>query len=85
MLIQFQKFENLLGTRGDVPPPPQDLVESIARAIGDTAQLTLFGFDIIRDCATGKYAVIDLNFFPSYRGVDGLHKALLTLIKSKLG
>lgn len=82
--LTSQKFESLLGIPGDVPHPSMDLVQSIARSIGEVANLSLFGFDIIRDNSTGKYAVIDLNFFPSYRGVEGLHEALLALISTKL-
>jgi glutathione synthase/RimK-type ligase-like ATP-grasp enzyme len=67
-----------------MPPPPKELISSVAKAIGETAGLSLFGFDIIRDSASGKYAVIDLNFFPSYRGVDGWNSALLKLFKSRL-
>eukprot|EP01127_Copromyxa_protea_P017286 TRINITY_DN5246_c0_g1_i1.p1 TRINITY_DN5246_c0_g1~~TRINITY_DN5246_c0_g1_i1.p1 ORF type:complete len:283 (-),score=60.24 TRINITY_DN5246_c0_g1_i1:50-898(-) len=84
LLFNSQKFEELLGVRGDVPPPPQEVVDSIAKAISETAGLTLFGFDIIRDSKTGKYAVIDLNFFPSYRGTTGFREALQKLVLSSL-
>lgn len=84
LMFNSQKFEDLLGIPGEVPPPPADLVDSVAKVIGETAGLHLFGFDIIRNSTTGKYAVIDLNFFPSYRGTEGLHQALLSLLKSKV-
>ncbi|KNE65536.1 hypothetical protein AMAG_11150 [Allomyces macrogynus ATCC 38327] len=45
-------------------------LEVLARRIGEQLSLTLFGFDVIVDQHSGTRYVIDVNYFPSYQGVD---------------
>ena len=46
--------------------------------------LTLFGYDIITNIDSGKHAIIDVNYFPDYKGVDSVHARLLQhLIKMR--
>lgn len=44
--------------------PDMDHISSIAQEISKYLGLTLFGFDVITDADTHKYAIIDVNYFP---------------------
>eukprot|EP00735_Rhodelphis_limneticus_P002577 TRINITY_DN1348_c0_g1::TRINITY_DN1348_c0_g1_i1::g.19964::m.19964 TRINITY_DN1348_c0_g1::TRINITY_DN1348_c0_g1_i1::g.19964 ORF type:complete len:631 (-),score=155.64,sp/Q6P3R8/NEK5_HUMAN/45.70/2e-64,Pkinase/PF00069.20/2e-64,Ins134_P3_kin/PF05770.6/1.9e-61,Pkinase_Tyr/PF07714.12/3.9e-42,Pkinase_Tyr/PF07714.12/2e+03,ATP-grasp_4/PF13535.1/0.00098,Kinase-like/PF14531.1/0.0011,Kinase-like/PF14531.1/8.3e+02,Kdo/PF06293.9/0.37 TRINITY_DN1348_c0_g1_i1:418-2310(-) len=54
----------------ELEDPPEEMVQEIATLIHENLNLTLFGFDIVRDTRTGVFHVIDINYFPGYRGVD---------------
>lgn len=45
-------------------PPDQDRLKEIALIIQQQLKMELFGIDVIIDCQSGKYAVIDINAFP---------------------
>jgi hypothetical protein len=66
------------------PPPPgapaasgsgrlnQAAVEAVAGWLTQHLGLTLFGFDVVVPvAAAGTYLVIDVNYFPNYRGGEG--------------
>lgn len=44
--------------------PDMDHIHAISDEISKFLGLTLFGFDVITDVETGKYAIIDVNYFP---------------------
>lgn len=48
------------------------LADVLRRQLG----LTLFGFDVVFDYAAGEAVVLDLNFFPSYKGIPEAPEAL---------
>jgi inositol-1,3,4-trisphosphate 5/6-kinase/inositol-tetrakisphosphate 1-kinase len=58
--------------------PSFDLISDASSAISQLLGLTLFGFDVIENVQTGQYAVIDVNYFPDYRGVDKIFEKLLS-------
>jgi len=68
---------------GKASPPPTNHIQKISDAIGQTLGLTLFGYDLIVCVETGKYAVIDVNYLPDYRGINNFHSLLLDLLLSK--
>jgi hypothetical protein len=39
--------------------------------------LNLLGYDLITDTYTGKHYVVDVNYLPSFRGVDDYFERLL--------
>eukprot|EP00736_Rhodelphis_marinus_P007773 Rmarinus@m.16770 len=53
----------------ELEDPPDDMVNIMADIIRENLGLTVFGFDIIRETETGKFYIIDINYFPGYRGV----------------
>jgi ribosomal protein S6--L-glutamate ligase len=57
-----------------VPTPVSDAVRAIAQRCGTLFGLTFYGVDVI-DGAQGP-AVIDVNYFPSYKGVPGAAQLL---------
>ena len=46
----------------------QDLVKQIAACLSQKLQLTLFGFDVIVASTNGDHLVVDINYFPNYKG-----------------
>jgi inositol-1,3,4-trisphosphate 5/6-kinase / inositol-tetrakisphosphate 1-kinase len=62
---------------GKYAQPNIDVVKRISTAISADLGLTLFGYDIITNIDTGKHAIIDVNYFPDYKGVDSVHSRLL--------
>jgi inositol-1,3,4-trisphosphate 5/6-kinase/inositol-tetrakisphosphate 1-kinase len=58
------------------PPPTNDILQTITRVIGEFFRLTLFGYDVVVNIATQKLAVIDVNYFPDYKGVDNVYEKL---------
>jgi inositol-1,3,4-trisphosphate 5/6-kinase/inositol-tetrakisphosphate 1-kinase len=68
--------------------PAQAEFEAIAVAVGQAFGASLFGADVIVDSRTGECVVIDVNYFPSYRGcIDApqFFDAIIDLIESRGG
>ena len=67
------------------PPPPAAMMHpgfltQIAQVFKKHLGLTLFGFDVVFDYAAGEAVVLDLNFFPSFRGIAEAPVALRTAL-----
>jgi inositol-1,3,4-trisphosphate 5/6-kinase/inositol-tetrakisphosphate 1-kinase len=70
--------ENLTADDGGRASPPEDSeVQGISYALTELLGLTMFGFDLIRNADTRRYSVVDVNYFPDYRGVPEFHSLLL--------
>jgi ribosomal protein S6--L-glutamate ligase len=55
-------------------------IRGIARRCGEVFGLGLYGLDVV-ECEGGPY-VVDLNYFPGYKGVPGAPQALADYIES---
>lgn len=64
-----------------IPDPTQ--IAAAANALKAEFNLTLFGFDVIRDNKMNELFVIDVNFFPSYKEVADFPQRLKMFLKSK--
>eukprot|EP00111_Clytia_hemisphaerica_P023508 TCONS_00069279-protein len=53
----------------------KEIIEEIILRIKKYSGLNLYGFDILMEEHTGNYALIDINQFPSYKGIDSSHFA----------
>ena len=51
-------------------------VKIICDQITKRLDFTLFGVDILRETATGEYYIIDINYFPGFKGVPDLCEKL---------
>ncbi|EGC40315.1 hypothetical protein DICPUDRAFT_146695 [Dictyostelium purpureum] len=60
-----------------VQTPNKETLKIVAQNITKALGLTLFGFDVIIDSETKKLAVVDINYFPTYGGVQDFYKLLL--------
>jgi len=69
-----------------IPPPPPSIefLKQMAKAISNSLNMSLFGYDVIVSSLTGKPGVIDINYFPTYKGVPNFEKELIHLIQQKL-
>ncbi|VDH90708.1 inositol-1,3,4-trisphosphate 5/6-kinase / inositol-tetrakisphosphate 1-kinase [Mytilus galloprovincialis] len=47
-------------------------------------KMDLFGIDVIVDCDSGRYAVIDINAFPGYEGVDNFVEVLCNYLINRM-
>ncbi|KAI9319668.1 inositol-tetrakisphosphate 1-kinase [Dichotomocladium elegans] len=59
-------------------------IQNIADHLRQQLDLTFFGFDIILEADTAEYYVIDVNYFPSFGGVDDFAGILISTIKKRL-
>jgi len=82
LLFNSQNMKEVLGNYQDfnVPVIPQDMLDNITNVIIKETNLHLMGIDIIRDNKTGKLYIIDINYFPGYKGVDNFCGILLDYI-----
>jgi inositol-1,3,4-trisphosphate 5/6-kinase/inositol-tetrakisphosphate 1-kinase len=48
---------------------PMEVFQRISDILRESLKLNLFGFDILID-GQGKYWLVDLNYFPSYKNID---------------
>ena len=46
---------------------PQEKLKAIASFLAAHLRLSLFGFDLILEKASGRYYIIDVNYFPGER------------------
>lgn len=59
-------------------------IRDIVAAIRELTGLTLFGFDVIVCSRTGQYALIDINYFPGYRGVEDFPQQFLAFLSKQI-
>jgi len=65
--------------RAGEPTPLSEEIEQIARRCGAAFGLELYGLDVAEDPHTGP-RVIDVNYFPGYRGVPGAARRMADVI-----
>lgn len=64
--------------------PKKERLDRIVSVLQDQLGLDLFGIDVIVDNSTGHYAIIDMNTFPGYDGVENLWEQLCELILDRI-
>lgn len=65
--------------------PDWKLLEQLGASISKAMSMTLLGIDVIIDSETQHYAVIDINAFPGFEGVDDFFTHLLDHVLEQLG
>ncbi|CAG7661073.1 unnamed protein product, partial [Allacma fusca] len=55
-------------------------VREIHKALG----LGLFGVDVVVDSSSGRLAIIDVNSFPGYDGIENFPGKLAAFVRSEL-
>ncbi|XP_076046323.1 inositol-tetrakisphosphate 1-kinase-like isoform X2 [Oratosquilla oratoria] len=68
----------------DLPKADPAVFNRIVRQLRAALQMDLLGIDVVIDCQSGKYAVIDVNAFPSFDSVPNVMESLADLILSHL-
>jgi len=72
--------ETLLDPLFDGKPlnePKKEILTIVSKDIQKNLGLSIFGFDVIVDSTTKKMAVVDVNYFPTYGGVQDFFSILL--------
>lgn len=59
------------------PMPPAELSRQIAAVMRKELKLDLIGVDIIFDMTRGSYSIVDINYFPGYKGVKDANRWIL--------
>ncbi len=54
----------------------------LSRILSTELNLKIFGFDLVRPIAQDKFYIIDLNDFPSFRGIPNIEEELMNYIKN---
>lgn len=65
---QVEKWSRVRGVQAQVKAPEEEDFRKIGGVVVEEFDLTLYGLDVITDANTGKFVVIDINYFPSYKG-----------------
>ncbi|RWS21171.1 inositol-tetrakisphosphate 1-kinase-like protein, partial [Leptotrombidium deliense] len=64
--------------------PDKSRLDKIVEVITDKLGLSLYGIDVIIENGTGRYAIIDMNAFPGYEGVDNILELLRDMIVEEI-
>jgi len=63
---------------------PQDILNQMSKSISKEFGLSLFGYDVIVQDGSGKFGVIDINYFPGYIGVPDFENTLATFLLNRV-
>lgn len=79
-------FDNATGCSKttDAIMPSQKLTSSIVSALSKRLGLTLLGVDLIYDVHSKNYYVVDINYFPGYKGVGKAYEWILQHICNRV-
>jgi inositol-1,3,4-trisphosphate 5/6-kinase/inositol-tetrakisphosphate 1-kinase len=62
----------------------QDFVKWVAQKLRGVLNLNMFGFDVIRESKTNVLYIVDINYFPSYKGVHDLSELIVRHISRQV-
>jgi len=68
----------------DATDSRQAKCEDVAKVIRGETGLGLFGFDLLEEDGTDKLVLVDINYFPGYKGVPGVADAIIDYVLTKL-
>lgn len=73
------EFDATSGTSKATPAimPTQKLVQYVAKNLCAELGLNLIGIDLIFDTQSRRYCVVDINYFPGYKGVTNAYEWVL--------
>lgn len=93
--VGMQRDRDGIEAPDTVPEGFDQHLKAMAQCLGQGLGLTLFGFDIVIARSTHgseagateqvEYVVIDVNYFPNYRGVAGVADALAGVVYTAVG
>lgn len=70
-------------TTGKLPIPDSSIIKTLCDNARKIVNLSMFGFDLIQDVESGKFAIIDMNYLPDFVGVENFHSKLLDHLLGK--
>ena len=63
---------------------PGRVLEALNKELQRVLGLTFFGYDLVCEEGTGDYWILDINYFPSYAGCEGVVAAVADTIEAHL-
>lgn len=63
--------------------PSQEELKEIAQFLQSVTGIQLLGFDILRDEETNQLCIVDVNYFPCFRGIENIGDKFADFIKEK--
>lgn len=73
------------GRHHDITKPSASLIRNVVQKIRQQVDLSLVGIDLIYDLDTKCYNVIDINYFPGFKGMGSApYESLLQMISSRV-
>ena len=57
-------------------------IKKLSRILSTELNLKIFGYDLVRPLDQDKYYLIDLNDFPSFKGIPNIENVLIEFIKN---
>jgi len=86
VIFNSQKMDDFLGNpeNFDVPVIPKNTIEKITASVIKGTNLHLLGYDVITDNKTGQYYIIDINFFPGFKGIDKFNEIFFDFVCKKI-
>ena len=65
--------------------PKHEEIKEVANFLIRATRVHLIGFDIIRREGDNKLCLVDVNYFPCFRGIDDIPGKICSFIKSRAG
>eukprot|EP01101_Sappina_pedata_P011885 TRINITY_DN8063_c0_g1_i1.p1 TRINITY_DN8063_c0_g1~~TRINITY_DN8063_c0_g1_i1.p1 ORF type:complete len:563 (-),score=122.28 TRINITY_DN8063_c0_g1_i1:55-1563(-) len=69
--------------KGVGEPLPESLLNALAAEIKNLTGLTVYGIDMVTQIGTNTHYVVDINYFPSFKGVDDVLNVFRRYLESK--
>jgi len=60
--------------------PAEQILKDITKLLQNSLGLELIGFDLIVDSRSGDYLIIDVNYWPSFKGFENFSQEFLNFI-----
>jgi len=66
-----------------VPNPTDDMLKAMVKALNKHVGMSLMGVDVILCTESQKFGIIDINYFPGYKGIQNWPSALIDFLVAK--
>lgn len=63
--------------------PSQEELREIAQFLQSATGIQLLGFDVLRDEETNQLCIVDVNYFPCFRGIENISDRFAEFIKER--
>jgi len=63
--------------------PSHNLIREFCEKTTEILDMSLFGLDLVTETGTNTHYLVDLNYFPSYRGIESRYQKILDFLIAK--
>ncbi|KAI8876115.1 hypothetical protein K501DRAFT_56879 [Backusella circina FSU 941] len=61
-----------------------NILKRMTDSLQERLGLTFFGFDVLIESGTQRYYIVDVNYFPGFKNVDGFHSIFIDILEKRL-